>query len=126
MLDNTQAFGSFSVDNIEAATKFYSEKLGLKVRQENMEGQDLLNLHFDNGTEIMIYSKPDHRPATFTVLNFPVSDVTQTVLELKNKGIEFEHYEGNDENEVKREGDMEVAWFKDPAGNFLSIVTDLH
>lgn len=126
MLDNTQAFGSYSVNDIAAAEKFYSEKLGLKVSRQNMEGQDLLGIHFENGTEIMIYAKPDHKPATFTVLNFPVSDVTKTVKELKEKGIRFEHYEGNDEDEIKRQESMEVAWFKDPAGNFLSVVTDLH
>jgi predicted enzyme related to lactoylglutathione lyase len=126
MLEHTQAFGSYSVNDINAAKKFYGEVLGLEVRSEEVEGQELLGLKFENGTEVMIYAKPDHRPATFTVLNFPVPDVTTTVEELKKRGIHFEHYPGNDESEINHEGGMEVAWFKDPAGNFLSVLKEIH
>lgn len=126
MLEHTQAFGSFSVSDIGAAKKFYGDLLGLEVMTEGVEGQELLGLRFENGTEIMIYPRPDHRPATFTVLNFPVPDVSSTVQELKKRGVKFEHFPGNDENEINHEGGMEVAWFKDPAGNFLSVLKEIH
>lgn len=126
MLDNTQAFGSYSVSNIQEAEKFYHQLLGLKTEQQEMEGQKMLNLHFENGTEIMIYEKADHQPATFTVLNFPVQDVATTVRDLKNRGIQFEHYPENDKNEITHGESVDVAWFKDPSGNFLSVVKEIH
>lgn len=117
------AFGSFSVNDIPAALKFYQETLGLDVEQNKMPtGEELLELKFKNGTEFIIYPKKDHRPATHTVLNFGVGDLEATVKELKEKGVRFEHYEGNDANEIRHDGNHEVAWFKDPAGNFLSVM----
>ncbi len=123
MLDNSNAFASFSVDNIEEARKFYHDTLGLEVNVNFMpENKKILGLKFSNGTECMLYAKPDHKPATFTVLNFQVDDVKKAVAELHEKGVEFLHYIGNDNNEIAHPDGMDIAWFKDPAGNFLSIV----
>lgn len=124
MLDHTNAFGSFSVNDLEAAKKFYGNTLGLKTEVHTMCDQQVLGLHFDNGTEMMIYPKPEHEPSTYTVLNFKVKDVRAEVAELKKKGIRFEHYEGNDKEEINADGGLEKAWFRDPAGNFLSIVQE--
>ncbi len=118
------AFGSFSVKDIKEAQEFYGKTLGLDVEEVKMpEGMELLRLKFKNGTEFLIYPKPDHQPATHTVLNFEVEDVSKVVRELKRKGIRFEHYDGNDEDEVSRSPEHEAAWFKDPAGNFLSVMS---
>ncbi len=124
MLKDSFAFSGFSVDNTEAAKAFYKTKLGLQVTEE-MQG--LLNLHFANGNKVLIYPKPNHQPATFTVLNFPVADIEQTVDDLNKLGIQFEKYnEPNlktDEKGICR-GKPLVAWFKDPAGNILSVIEE--
>ena len=121
----TGAFSSFSVDNIDEAVEFYGKTLGVNVKNTE-EG---LQLDFDDGGSVFIYPKDDHEPATFTVLNFTVSDIDAAVEELKARGIEFESYEGEletDENNIMRgEEDGEgpnIAWFKDPAGNFISVI----
>lgn len=123
MFKNTKAFSSFSVDDLEKAKKFYSQTLGLEV-SESMEG---LSLHLAGGNEIFIYPKADHTPATFTILNFPVDNVDQAVDNLANLGVHCEIYnEGElktDEKGIFR-GGPKIAWFKDPAGNFLSVLEE--
>jgi len=118
---NSQAFSSFSVKDLDETKKFYSQTLGLEVSETN-EG---LILKTNGGNEIFIYPKPDHTPATFTVLNFVVDDVDNAVDELVKMGIRFQLY---DKGELKTndrgvfQGKPKIAWFKDPAGNFLSIL----
>ena len=118
---NSQAFSSFSVKDLDETKKFYSQTLGLEVSETN-EG---LILKTKGGNEIFIYPKPDHTPATFTVLNFVVDDVDKAVDELVKMGIQFQLY---DKGELKTndrgvfQGKPKIAWFKDPAGNFLSIL----
>ncbi len=122
MLKDSKAFSGFSVNNIEKAKQFYGEILGLEVTDE-MQG--LLKLYLSGGNDILIYPKPNHQPATFTVLNFPVDDIEQTVDELNKRGVQFEKYnEPNlktDEKGICR-GTPLIAWFKDPAGNILSVI----
>ena len=118
---NTKAFSSFSVKDLDGAKKFYGQMLGLPV-SESDEG---LILHTKGGIDVFIYPKPDHTPATFTVLNFVVDDVDRAVDELTKLGIRFQIY---DKGELKTDdrgvfqGKPKIAWFKDPAGNFLSIL----
>lgn len=118
---NTKAFSSFSVKDLDEAKRFYDQMLGLPV-SESDEG---LILHTKGGIDVFIYPKPDHTPATFTVLNFVVDDVDRAVDELTKLGIRFQIY---DKGELKTDdrgvfqGKPKIAWFKDPAGNFLSIL----
>ncbi len=118
---NTKAFSSFSVKDLDEAKRFYDQMLGLPV-SESDEG---LILQTKGGIEVFIYPKPDHTPATFTVLNFVVDDVDRAVDELTKLGIRFQIY---DKGELKTDdrgvfqGKPKIAWFKDPAGNFLSIL----
>ena len=121
MFKQTKAFSSFSVNNLQKAKEFYSNKLGLEV-SETKEG---LELHLAGGTRVFIYPKPNHSPATFTVLNFLVDNVDQAVDQLTNLDIRFEHYQGElktDEKGIFRGQGPRIAWFKDPAGNFLSVL----
>ena len=123
MLKDSHAFSGFSVDNLGAAKKFYGEKLGLDV-SENDQGL-MVSLLGSNG--VFVYQKDDHVPATFTILNFPVDDIDAAVDELAAAGVAFEHYEGmTDEKGIARGLEMDrgpsIAWFKDPAGNFLSVM----
>jgi catechol 2,3-dioxygenase-like lactoylglutathione lyase family enzyme len=120
MLETNKAFSSFSVDDLQKAKDFYAQTLGLKVK-ESKEG---LELH-PGENDVFIYPKPNHAPATFTVLNFLVEDIEATVDELSGKGVKFEHYEGEiktDEKGIHRNSGPTIAWFKDPAGNILSVV----
>lgn len=124
MLTLTSAFSGFSVNDLQKAKKFYGETLGLHV----VEIPEGLQLHIGQ-TLIFIYPKPDHIPATFTILNFPVKNIDDAVAELTAKGITFEHYpEMTDEKGIARglsnNQGPDIAWFKDPAGNFLSILND--
>ena len=118
---NTKAFSSFSVNDLEKAKEFYGQILGLEV-SESEEG---LSLHLKGGNEIFIYPKPNHTPATFTILNFAVDNVDQAVVDLTQLGVHFQIY---NEGELKTDdkgvfrGKPKIAWFKDPAGNFLSIL----
>lgn len=121
-----KAFSSFSVDDLARATAFYRETLGLEVTEiEEMGG--LLTLNTANDT--LIYPKADHQPASFTVLNFPVADVERTVDELTGRGVRFERYAGTqmetDEKGIFRGGGPLIAWFKDPAGNVLSVIDEV-
>jgi predicted enzyme related to lactoylglutathione lyase len=123
MFKNTKAFISFSVDDLPKAKKFYQEVLGLDVSEAN----GLLTLHIAGGTGIMIYSKPNHEPARFTILNFPVDNVERSVDELVRLGVVFEKYD-NDQIKTDEKGIFEggggpkIAWFTDPAGNILSVL----
>jgi catechol 2,3-dioxygenase-like lactoylglutathione lyase family enzyme len=122
MFKDAHAFGSFSVDDLDAAKKFYGDKLGLKV-EVNDQG---LMLRLGGGARVFAYPKgPAHEPATFTILNFPVDDIDATVKQLKAKGIAFEHYDSEfvktDKDGIAR-GEPALAWFKDPAGNILSVI----
>lgn len=125
MLKDTKAFSSFSVDDIQRAKEFYGHTLGLQV-SEAYNGQ-LLELHPASGMKVLIYPKSNHTPATFTVLNFPVDNLEQTVEELGKRGVHFEIY---NEGDVKTDNrgisssanGPKIAWFKDPAGNILSIL----
>jgi len=122
MFKNTKAFSGFSVNDIQKAKDFYSQTLGLEVSEMN----GLLNLHIVGGTEILIYPKPNHTPATFTILNFPVDNIEQAVDELTKRGVRFEIYNEKelktDEKGIFRGGGPLIAWFKDPAGNILSVL----
>jgi predicted enzyme related to lactoylglutathione lyase len=121
MFADSLAFSSFAVDDIDAARSFYSEKLGLTVTDGEM-GFITLELAGDRPT--MIYPKPDFTPASYTVLNFPVDDVDAAVDELSGRGVEFERYEGFDQDErgIARSEGPDIAWFKDPAGNVLAVL----
>jgi catechol 2,3-dioxygenase-like lactoylglutathione lyase family enzyme len=120
MFEQTKAFSGFSVGDIPAARKFYTETLGLRVTEEN----GMLTLHIAGGTEILVYPKDNHEPATFTILNFPVRDVGAAVAELTSRGVRFERYEGapQDEDGVMRCNGPDIAWFTDPAGNVMSVI----
>jgi catechol 2,3-dioxygenase-like lactoylglutathione lyase family enzyme len=122
MLKDTKAFQGFSVDDLDAAKRFYGETLGIEV-SENDAG---LTLHIAGDRNTLIYPKDDHEPASFTILNFPVDDVEGTVDALAERGVEFERYEGTeietDEKGVFRGEGPLIAWFKDPAGNVLSVI----
>ena len=119
---NTKAFSSFSVDDLEKAKEFYGKTLGIDI-SESKEG---LSLYAKSSNEIFIYPKADHTAATFTVLNFPVDDVEQAVDDLTKQGVRFEIYNKGelktDEKGIFRGEGPKIAWFKDPAGNFLSVL----
>lgn len=123
MLKNSKAFSSFSVDDIEKAKEFYQSILGLEVKDNDM---GILELHIAGSTPVIVYPKADHQAATFTVLNFPVRNVEDTVNALVEKGIQFEHYTDEDfktdEKGIFRGEGPVIAWFKDPSGNILSIL----
>lgn len=122
MFENTKAFSGFSVDDVPQAKQFYSETLGLQVSEEH----GMLQLHIAGGQNILIYPKPNHIPATFTILNFPVDDIDTAVDELVKRGVRFERYDGfqQDKRGIMREGGPYIAWFKDPAGNILSVLQE--
>lgn len=122
MLENSKAFSGFAVSDLEAAKKFYGETLGLGVSEQN----GLLSLHLAGGRDVLIYPKPDHVPATYTILNFPVDDIDATADELIERGVTFQRYEGieQDEKGIARAGGPYIAWFTDPAGNVLSVLQE--
>ena len=121
MIDPTKAFSGFAVPDLEAAVRFYREALGLDVAEE--EGMLILRLGSDR--PVLVYPKPDHVPATFTILNFPVDDIDQAVDELASRGVRFERYDGFEHDNrgiVRESGGPPIAWFTDPAGNILSVL----
>jgi len=123
MLKHHSIFSSFSVDDVEKAKEFYSKIIGLKVTERD----SMTELHLGNKNRVLIYPKPNHVPATFTVLNFSVKDVEKTVDDLTALGVQFEQYEGDIKTDAKGICRSEwgvIAWFKDPAGNILSVVED--
>ncbi len=123
MFKHTKAFSGFSVDDVQKAKKFYSETLGLNVADNPM---GLIELHIEGSNNIIVYPKPDHTPATFTILNFPVNNIDEAVDKLTALGVRFEQYGGNiptDEKGICRSiMGPNIAWFKDPAGNTLSVI----
>ena len=122
MLKHSKAFSGFSVNDLQKAKKFYSETLGLDVKDNPM---GVLELHVASGTPVLVYPKPNHEPATYTVLNFPVEDIDNAVDELTSKGIVFEQYKElqTDAKGISRNPrGPKIAWFKDPAGNILSVL----
>lgn len=131
MFKNTKAFSSFAVDDPEKAQQFYGETLGMDISLvQGMENHGVLELHIAGSNNILIYPKPNHKPATFTVLNFPAKDIDEAVDELKNRGVKFERYDDKaynmDDKGISRSKGAEpnIAWFKDPAGNILSVLEE--
>ncbi len=119
MFGRTHAFSGFSVDDIPAAKKFYTETLGLDVDEDH----GMLQLKIAGGHPVLVYPKDDHVPAAYTTLNFPVDDIAAAARELASRGVTFERYDaGQDELGVMRGEGPPIAWFKDPAGNVLSIL----
>jgi catechol 2,3-dioxygenase-like lactoylglutathione lyase family enzyme len=128
MFKDTKAFSGFSVDDMAKAKEFYGETLGREVSEE----MGLLVLHIAGGTTIIAYPKPDHEAAVFTILNFPVADIDRAVDDLTRAGVSFEHYDQEglktDARGVFRGAERgegpNIAWFRDPAGNILSVLED--
>jgi catechol 2,3-dioxygenase-like lactoylglutathione lyase family enzyme len=122
MFRDTKAFSGFSVDDVARAKEFYGETLGLETSEEN----GILTLHIAGDREVIAYPKEDHTPATFTILNFPVDDIEAAVDGLTERGVTFERYDqaGSyiDEKGIFRGEGPLIAWFKDPAGNVLSVI----
>ena len=122
MFERSQAFSGFAVDDIQRAKDFYGGTLGLAVSEQH----GLLRLHLAGGADVLVYPRPDHVPASYTVLNFPVDDIDKAVDELVARGVAFERYDGlaQDERGIAREIGPYIAWFKDPAGNILSVLQE--
>jgi catechol 2,3-dioxygenase-like lactoylglutathione lyase family enzyme len=124
MFENVKALSGFAVDDLPKAKEFYGQTLGLRMSEEH----GLLRLHIAGGTDIIVYPKADHTPATFTILNFPVDDIGSAVDQLAERGVRFERYDAmaadTDDRGIFRGGGPYIAWFKDPAGNILSVLQD--
>jgi catechol 2,3-dioxygenase-like lactoylglutathione lyase family enzyme len=122
MFENTKAFSGFAVDDVEKAREFYGETLGLKTSEEH----GLLTLHLAGDRPTLVYPKPDHTPADYTILNFPVDDIDAAVDALTERGVRFERYDGaeQDEKGIARAIGPYIAWFKYPAGNVLSVLQE--
>lgn len=127
MFKNTKAFSGFSVDDVSKVKSFYADVLGLEVTEAN----GMLNLKIAGGNPVLVYPKgPGHVPATYTILNFPVKDIDEAVDELTRRGVKFEHYDmGQTKTDAKgiarSDGNgPNIAWFKDPAGNIMSVLED--
>jgi catechol 2,3-dioxygenase-like lactoylglutathione lyase family enzyme len=121
MLESSKAFSGFAVDDLERAQQFYGGTLGLSTSEEN----GLLFLHLAGGRDTLVYPKPDHAPATYTILNFPVDDIDAAVDELGERGVSFERYDGFDQDAKgisRAPNGPPIAWFRDPAGNILSVL----
>jgi predicted enzyme related to lactoylglutathione lyase len=125
MFENTKAYSGFAVDDVEAATRFYGETLGVRTSVLDAD-LGLLVLHLAGGRDTLIYRKPDFTPATYTILNFSVDDVEQAVDDLVARGVQIERYDGfnQDEKGIARGNGPSIAWFKDPAGNILSVIEE--
>ena len=123
MFANTKATNGFAVDDIDAAKRFYGETLGLGVKVLSEEF-GVTSIQLAGGRDTLVYAKPDFVPATYTILNFEVDDVDAAVDELASKGVSTERYEGfeQDEKGIARGQGPDIAWFKDPAGNILSVL----
>lgn len=124
MLADAKAFSGFAVDDIDAAKRFYSEVLGLDVTTLDEE-HGLISLNLTDGNDVFVYAKPDFIPATYTVLNFEVDDVDAAVDGLAGRDVSFERYEGAEQDEkgiARGPVGPAIAWFKDPAGNILSVL----
>jgi catechol 2,3-dioxygenase-like lactoylglutathione lyase family enzyme len=125
MLANSKAYSGFAVDDVARAKQFYTETLGLRV--SDLDAQNgLLELQVGGERPILVYQKPDFTPATYTILNFPVDDIDKIVDELAARGVSFEKYEGfgQDEKGIARDQGPSIAWFRDPAGNIMSVIEE--
>jgi catechol 2,3-dioxygenase-like lactoylglutathione lyase family enzyme len=122
MFKDTKAFSGFAVDDVQKAREFYGDTLGLKTSEE----YGLLTLHIAGDRPTLVYPKPNHTPADYTILNFPVDDIDKAVDELTARGVRFEKYEGFDQDEkgIARGEGPYIAWFRDPAGNVLSVLQE--
>jgi catechol 2,3-dioxygenase-like lactoylglutathione lyase family enzyme len=123
MLTSTRAFSGFAVPDVDSARHFYGDTLGIDVSEEH----GMLSLHLADGHDVLVYPKPDHTPASFTILNFAVDDIEAAVDELAGRGVQFERYDGfeHDERGIARaQGGPPIAWFTDPAGNILAVLQD--
>ena len=122
MLADSKAYSGFAVPDLAKAREFYADTLGLRVSGDEQDGA--LTLHLAGGRDVLVYIKPDHAPATYTILNFPVDDVEGTVDALTARGVRFEQYDGieQDDKGINRGEGPLIAWFRDPAGNILSII----
>ena len=120
MFTNTKAYSGFAVDDVQQAREFYGETLGLHTSEHN----GMLSLHIAGERNVLVYPKPGHTPATYTILNFPVDDIDAAVAELVARGVSFEHYPNTDPQGIMREGGPLIAWFQDPAGNILSVLQE--
>ncbi len=122
MLADSPAFSGFAVDDVPRAKAFYEGTLGLRTSEEH----GLLTLHLAGDRPTLVYPKPDHTPAAYTILNFPVDDIDRAVDGLAERGVRFERYDGmpQDEKGVMREDGPFIAWFTDPAGNILSVLQE--
>ena len=128
MFRHAKPFSGFSVNNLDQARQFYHDTLGLDVEETPM---GMMQLKIDDDTKVFVYEKPNHTPASFTILNFPVDDIDRAVDELADKGVRFEMYKEGDlktnEKGIAKPASGQgpkIAWFKDPAGNFLSVLED--
>jgi catechol 2,3-dioxygenase-like lactoylglutathione lyase family enzyme len=123
MFSHAKPFSGFSVNDLQEAKRFYHDTLGLDVSDAPM---GTLELRIDDDTKVLVYEKPNHTPSTFTILNFPVDDIDTAVDELTDRGVRFEVYKDGelktDPKGIHRDGGPRIAWFKDPAGNFLSVL----
>jgi predicted enzyme related to lactoylglutathione lyase len=122
MFENTRAFSGFSVDDVARAKTFYGDTLGVRVSEAN----GMLTLHIAGERETLVYPKDDHTPASFTILNFPVEDIEEAVGELSRRGVVFERQPSTETDDmgIFRGGGPLIAWFKDPAGNVLSVIQE--
>ena len=122
MFKDSKAFSGFAAPDIEGIRAFYADQLGIEVTEEN----GLLTLHLEGGRRpTLVYPKPDHEPANYTILNFEVADIEATVDGLVERGVQFERYGedfGQDERGIARDAGPPIAWFKDPAGNILAVI----
>ena len=125
MLADSKAFSGFSVDDPEAARTFYADTLGLRTE---VSDNGFLTLKLAGDKDVLVYPSPNHAPASYTVLNFPVDDIEAAVDQLTGRGVHFEKYEGTpmstDEKGIFRKGGPLIAWFRDPAGNTLSVIQE--
>ena len=123
MFADTKAFSGFAVPDLKEARAFYEDTLGLRVSEEN----GLINLHLAGNRDTLVYPKPDHAPANYTILNFQVDDIDAAVDVLRERGVQFERYEGFDQDDkgiARPEDGPPIAWFTDPAGNILSVLQE--
>jgi catechol 2,3-dioxygenase-like lactoylglutathione lyase family enzyme len=122
MFEDTKAFSGFAVDDLQKAQEFYGKTLGLKTSEE----YGLLTLHIAADRDTLVYEKPDHAPAAYTILNFPVDDIDKAVDDLSARGVRFERHDGFDQDEkgIARGEGPYIAWFTDPAGNVLSVLQE--
>jgi catechol 2,3-dioxygenase-like lactoylglutathione lyase family enzyme len=123
MFESTKAFSGFAVDDMQKAREFYNETLGLKTEVLDEE-HGLLSLHLSGERDVIVYEKADLAPANYTILNFQVDDIDEAVDDLTARGISFERYDGFDQDDkaIARGPGPQIAWFKDPAGNILSVL----